>query len=413
MVVVVSTTPPLPDPPGSFNPFNTQGVLPSLGPFHGAGRRRTLDRSVAAQERRDEAAIIAEMLVQGGLHPDDVYLTPEEVGETMLALDGSDLRDWLGRPRRAWAGYPDHAHVLKTRVGREYALFATAHGITRVNQVVIRPPVSTCRLASFADWHSYQSCILSEMLRYARKSRAPTLAWDLISAEITNVGEGGWIVDGHFHLTTRGADDDAFRRVQEYFEARGWTFWFTPADADNLSRHPAALTQYMGKGLAEAVVNTNNRWQPDALAELRRQTRHLALVRATGQFRRWKAEVVSNGLTAVEDHDGKPMLAPRRVIGERLLRKLRQSTSFIALRLCVHDFGDGLFRRSIRVRGSGQVTLDDVGTVYDLTQVTYSKGNTAILESDPLPPSASPCSPPPDPGGRSPPPSQRDDDVPW
>ena len=251
------------------------------------------------------------------------------------------------------------------------------------------------------------------MLRYARKSRAPTLTWDLISAEITNVGENGWVVDGHFHLTSRGADDDAFRQVQEYFEARGWTFWFTPADADNLSRYPAALTQYMGKGLADSVVNTNNRWEPQALAELRRQTRHLALVRATGQFRRWKAEVAGNGLTAVEDQDGKPMLAPRRVIGERLLRKLRQSTSFIALRLCVHDFGDGLFRRAVRVRGTGLVTLAEVATVYDLSHVTSSKENTAIPKSDPLPPSAPPSLPPPDPGGPPPPPPQGDDDVPW
>lgn len=81
---------------------------------------------------------IAELLVEGGLAPDEVYLTPAEVADTMLALDGSDLREVLGRPRRSWAGFPDHAHVLKTRIGREYSLFADAHGIEAVTQVVRR-----------------------------------------------------------------------------------------------------------------------------------------------------------------------------------------------------------------------------------------------------------------------------------
>ncbi|MTJ81119.1 MAG: hypothetical protein F8N37_08880 [Telmatospirillum sp.] len=188
--------------------------LAPLGPFYGAGRKRTRDRSLAAQERREKAAVIAEMLVEGGLDPDEVYLAPAEVVDTVLAFDGSGLRDELGRPRRAWAGFADHAHVLKTCVGREYALFAEAHGIEAVTQVVIRPPCSTIALTELATWHGHVSEKLGEMLRYARRSRAPGFVWDLVSAEVQNVGQGGWRVDGHFHLTTRGADPEALGRVQ-------------------------------------------------------------------------------------------------------------------------------------------------------------------------------------------------------
>jgi len=347
--------------------------LATLGPFFGAGRRRTHDRSIAARQRREEAAALAEMLVEGGLEQDEVYLTPAVVADTMLALDGSELRDELGRPRRAWAGFPDHAHTLKTRAGREYALFAEARGIGAVTQVVIRPPNSIISLTSLATWHAHHSAILSEMLRYARRSRAPGFAWDLVSAEIRNAGRGGWVVDGHFHLTTRDADPAALGRVQEYFEARGWSFWFTPTDDDAAGEHPVALIQYQAKGLADALED-GEEWRPDALAELRRQTRCLALTRATGAFRRWKSEVRRAGLVAVEDKQGKPTLVPRRVLGKRFRRKLDESTSAIVLRLCIHDFGDGLFRRAIRVRGGAGTTLADVATAYDLDSLTYLKG---------------------------------------
>ena len=370
-------SPPSHHQPNTPSPVNILTLHPAIGPFHGAGRRRAADRSAASQERRDQAALIAEMLVEGGLDPGDVYLTPQEVEDSMLALDGSDLRDCLGRPRRAWAGYPDHAHILKTRGGREYALFAGAYGIDRVTQVVIRPPESTFDLSDLAARHARDSVALGEMLRYARKSRAPSFAWDVVSAEFENVGRGGWRVDCHFHLTTRGANTDALLRVQTYFEARGWTFWFTSEGDVNAGRHPAALVQYQGKGLADALLDSDVRWRPDALAELRRQTRSLALVRATGAFRRWKSDVARQGLTAVEDQNGTPTLAPRRVIGERL------------------------------------VTLTDVAAVYDLTHVTLPKVNTAILESDQPSPSPAPCSPRPEPSGQPPPSPQGYDDIPW
>ena len=399
-------------PPNSTNPVNNFTPQPSIGPFFGAGRRRSADRSAAARERREDAAEIAALLVEGGLAPDDVYLTAAEIGDTMLALDDSENRDWLGRPRRAWAGYPDHAHILKTKVGREYALFADANDIGQVIQVVIRPPESVYALTSLAARHAADSATLGEMLRYARNSRAPDFAWDVVSAEICNAGQGGWLVDGHFHLTTRGADSAALRAIQEYFEARGWAFWFTADDDEDAGRHPAALVQYQSKGLA-AAVNGGNGWCPDALAELRRQTFGLAMTRATGAFRVWKAEVARAGLAAVEDSNGKPTLAPRRIVGARLRRKLRESTSIVALRLCVHDFGDGLFRRSIRVRGAATITLADVAAVYDLDHITLSKVNTATPESNPSRPPPAEVPPPSDPPDGIHSPTAWRDDIPW
>lgn len=388
-------------------PFLRAIDLTPLGPFHGAGRKRTRNRSVAAQERRDKAAAIAEMLVDGGLHPDEVYLTPADIADTMLALDGSDLRDELGRPRRAWAGFPDHAHVLKTRVGREYSLFADAHGIDAVTQVVIRPPCSTIALTELATWHRHISGKLGEMLRYARRSRAPAFAWDLVSAEVQNVGQGGWLVDGHFHLTTRGADPASLGRIQEYFEARGWSFWFNDEAAEE---HPAALVQYQSKGLADALEDVEG-WRSDALAELLRQTRNLALTRATGAFRAWKGEVAHAGLTAAEDKHGRPMLAPKQVAGIRLRRRLAQSASACILKLCIHDFGDGLFRRAARVRGDAAATLADIAAAYDLDGLTVLKVSTATPELLTATPSANPSAAFGPPGSN--PTAWSGADIPW
>jgi len=365
--------------PRCQEPAHLLAALLPLGPFHGAGRQRSVERSTAAQKRRKEAAALAELLVMGGLGGNEVYLAPAEIADSVLALDDSDLRDVLGRPRRAWAGYPDHAHLLKTRIGREYALFAEEHGIDAVTQVVIRPPVSTFPLEDLAAWHAQTSEKLGDKLRYARKTRAQGFRWDVVSAEIQNAGSGGWTIDGHFHLTIRGADSAALERIQEYFETGGWSFWFTPDD--DAGDHPCALVQYIAKGLADALGDKRT-WRPDALAELRRQTRDLALTRATGDFRLWKAKVARAGLTAIEDDAGRPTLAPRRVVGERLRRKLSQSTSVVVLRLCVHDFGDGLLRRSIRVRGKVAATLADVAAAYNLSGLTtLSKRNTAIPKS--------------------------------
>lgn len=405
------TPPPARPQPNSPHLVNDFIAACSVGPFHGAGRRRGRDRSAAAQQRRTDAAAIAEMLVEGGLDPVEVYLTPDEIADTMLALDGSGLRDELGRPRRAWAGYPDHAHVLKTRAGREYALFAEEHDIDLVTQVVVRPPDAKISLSHLAAWHRHWSEVLGEMLRYVRRSRASELAWDVVSAEICNAGEGGWMVDGHFHVTVRNVDADALGRVQAYFEARGWTFWFTPENAEAAGEHPSALVQYQTKGLAAAVEDGEG-WRPDALAELRRQTRNLAMTRASGKFREWKARVARAGLAAVEDQDGRPMLAVRRIIGDRPRRKPRSSASVsvIALRLCVHDYGDGLLRRSVRVRGDASATLVDVRAVYDLDSLP--KEDAAIPETTPTTPRSS------DPSGASDPPSDGpptsgSDDIPW
>lgn len=395
--------------PSSTSPVNKFGIHPAIGPFHGAGRCRTLDRSIAARERRHDAATIAEMLFRGGLSADEVYRTPAEIKDSILAVDGSGLHDDLGRPRRAWAGFPDHAFTLKTKAGREYGLFAQTHGIDHVIQVVVRPPDSIIDLTDFAIRHSLDSKRLGGMLRHARKSRAPGFNWDIVSAEIKNVGNGGWTIDSHFHLTVRGVDADTLARIEKYFTACEWSFWFS-SDDDDEERHPAALAQYQAKGLANAIGDGTD-WFPEAMAELRRQTRNITMTRSTGAFRLWKSEIAKTALAVVEDRDGKPMMAQRRIVSERPRRLLQQSCSFIALRLCVHDFGDGLFRRAIRVRGGKRVSLAEVAAVYDLSYL--NEVNTAIPKftvptpSTILPSSAS--APP-----RADPPSANDwDKIPW
>ena len=75
-------------------------------------------------------------MVEGGLHPAEVYLTDAEIGDTMFAMDYSGLHDFLGRPRRAWWGFADHAHTQKVQIGREYGCFTAQHGMDAVIQVV-------------------------------------------------------------------------------------------------------------------------------------------------------------------------------------------------------------------------------------------------------------------------------------
>lgn len=341
---------------------------PYAGPFAKEGQARDPSKSKEAAERRKLGQDLALKLLKGGLVENEIYITENNKTRMMIALDGSSFRDNLGRARRQWSGYPDHAFAAKTAWGRDICLFADTHGIQDVVQVVVRSPWSVVGLEHLHDWHANESSRLSEMLRYCRKSRAPSLECLLIAVEVGNAGEGGWLLDAHFHLTVVGVTDEELAAVKTFFTKRGWTFWFEAKDDATVGRHPAALVQYSAKGLAHAIQD-GPEWSPDALAELRRQTRRLAMVRATGRFRQWKGEVAAAKLTVEENEDGSPELyeRPRR----RDFARRQPGTDMQAriLRFCVHDFGDGVLRRAALVDAPPDTTLSDLEHAYDLSRV--------------------------------------------
>lgn len=340
---------------------------PYAGPFAKEGRTRDPRKSKESAERRRLGQEVAQKLLKGGLTEQEVYITEKTKTRMMIALDGSSRRDNLGRARRQWSGYPDHAVAAKTAWGRDIALFADSKGINEVIQVVVRSPWSVVGLEHLHDWHAKESSRLSEMLRYCRKTRAPSLECLLIAGEVANFAEGGWLLDAHFHLTFAGVSDDELAIIRTYFEKRGWSFWFEAKDDSTAGRHPAALVQYSAKGLAHAIQN-GPEWSPDALAELRRQTRRLAMIRATGRFRQWKGEVAADKLTVDENEDGVLELyeRPRR----RDFARRQPGTDIQAriLRFCVHDFGDGVLRRAALVDAPPDTNLSDLKHAYDLSR---------------------------------------------
>lgn len=374
-------------------------------------------------KRRTEAATTADLLLLGGLRDDEIHLAAE--GDTMLDLATCGaLRTYLGRPRTGWQGFPDEAHRRKTQWGREYVAFCRQYDITKATQVVIRAPVSVVPLKDLRMVHARESARLGEKLRYGRKRISPKFACDIVSAEVTVLAPQGSEVDLHFHLAVRGTLEDCLE-MKRYFEAAGWAWWdsLSGGSAEN-ERYLGALAQYQSKGLADAIRRANSNgeaFSPVNLAELHRQTRRLAMTRATGAFRTWKGDLARDGLVVVEDDDGRISVRERRKL-HTLARgrdQLFTSTGARLLRLTLHDFGDGTMRPAIRVRGHENITFAEVAMTFDIigpieaARQALSKGNTAIPESliDYLPKRQEHCQPYliPD----TPYQPQVDDGVPW
>ena len=392
-------TPRRPEPSGSdrrnllpraVNKFGSG--FPNPLAFPGAGRRRDVGLSIAARDRRAEAGRTAELLLQGGLRDDEVHAAAD--GDTVLDLaTRGAMREFLGRQRRRWHGFADEAHALKARLGRDYAAFCGDHGITQAIQVVIRAPVSVILLADLRATHRRDSDSLSEKLRYGRRRIAPSLACDLISAEVLSVARHGADVDLHFHLAVRGNRADC-ERMRAYFQRTGWAWWDSlTGGSQETERYPGALVQYESKSLAETIRQANANgaaFSPENLAELLRQTRRVAMTRATGAFRKWKGQLAQDGLMVVEGEDGRIAIRERPRISAvaRLRERLFTTTGASLLRLTIYDFGDGMMRPAIRVRGREGITFAEIAETYEIADAVtaarralLSLGKTANPES--------------------------------
>ena len=362
----------------------------------------------AARQRRDDDQHLAALLAEGGLTEAELYAAPPGSEDQLVSRDG-EREESLGRALRRWSGFPSQAHRAKVARGLSYPLFAGVHGISAVRQVRVAAPVCSVPLAALRAAHADTSRRLTERLRYGLARHAPGVSIDLIAAHIHRDGEGYAYL--HFHLVARGGTPEEWDALERYWvgESRptGWDWWFAEDD-DRLGRHPAALVQYAAAGLAEEI---DAEWTPAELAELWRQTRGVALVRAVGEYRRWLGALDADGMT-VRRHPqyGVAEIVPRRpaVRLQRHKDKLFTSAGFGILRVVWHDYGDGVLRESWHVRGRPGVTAADVRAVYAVADVT-STGTTAIPESLSAAPGEPPQSPPPTPpppprGGASPPP---------
>ena len=312
-----------------------------------------------------------------------------------LATRGA-MRDFLGRQRRRWHGFADEAHALKARWGRDYTAFCGDQGTTQALQVVIRAPVSVIPLADLRATHSRDSDSLGEKLRYGRRSIAPSLACDLISAEVLSIARHGADVDLHFHLAVRGNRADC-ERMRAYFQRTGWAWWDSlTGGSKETERFPGALAQYQSKSLADTIRRANatgSAFSPENLAELLRQTRRVAMTRSIGAFRKWKGQLAQDGLVVVEGEDGRIAIRERPRISAvaRLRERLFTTTGASLLRLTIHDFGDGMMRPAIRVRGREDITFAEIAATYEIgdavtaaRRALFYLGNTAIPDSSPM-----------------------------
>ena len=390
-------TPRRPEPTGFDRRTNLPQTVNNFGygahnplAFSGAGRRRDPTLSVAARDRRAEAERTADLLLAGGLRDDEVHAAVD--GDTVLDLATCGaLRDYLGRQRRRWHGFADEAHALKAKWGREYAAFCEQEGITRAIQVVIRPPVSVIPLPNLRATHARDSASLGDRLRYGRQTVAPALACDLISAEVLAMSQHGAEVDLHFHLAVRGSLGEC-ELMRDYFQRSGWSWWDSlTGGSQEAERYPGALAQYESKSLAEAIRHAyagGATFSPENLAELHRQTRRVAMTRATGAFRNWKGQLARDGRVVVEDHTGRLTVRDRRRVTTlaRLRERLFTTTGASLLRLTLHDFGDGVMRPAMRVRGQEGITFAEIAATFDVADaVAAARHALLVLENTAIP----------------------------
>lgn len=367
--------------------------------------------SEAARQRRDDDQRLAALLLEGGIAAHELFVLPDAPDdEDQLVSDDGDYTEALGRPLRRWPGFASQAFRAKTRRGLFYTAFAAEHGIETVRQICVAAPVCSLPLNALRRAHEVDSARLRERLRYGIARYAPNLAVDLIAAEIVRDGTGAVYL--HFHLVIRGGSAEELEALRRYWVGEGpgrlpsgWAWWDAEGDDERLERHPAALVQYAAAGLAEAL---DDEWTPAELAELFRQTRGLAMVRAVGPFRRWLGKLDVAGETVQRGKYGVAEIVPKtppRNGARRLKEKLFSSAGFIFLRRVEHDFGDGVRRSAWLVRGRPGVTAADIKATY----MAY----TAIPETPAKPPTSHPMKPADPPSRRPRPTPSTDDEIPW
>lgn len=157
---------------------------------------------------------------------------------------------------------------------------------------------------------------------------------------------------------------------------------------------PGALAQYQSKSLAETIRQADAEgaaFSPENLAELHRQTRRVAMTRATGGFRVWKGELARDRRVVVEDDTGRLTVRDRRPVSllGRLRERLFTTTGASLLRLTLHDFGDGVMRPVMRVRGREDISFAEIAATYAVTDaVAAARHALLLLENTAIPESS-------------------------
>ncbi|MHA7061880.1 hypothetical protein [Azospirillum argentinense] len=339
-----------------------------------------------ARRRREDDQRLAALLVAGGVPEDEVYAALPGSEDQYVSRDGEWVEP-LGRPLRKHQMFSGQSRRTKIKHGLFYTAFAAEHGIDTVRQIRVAAPVCSVPLDALRRAHADNSRRLTERLRYGIERYAPGICIDLIAAHIKRDGDG--MVYLHFHINARGGTDEEWAELEAYWiggtgrPETGW-LWWAAGDSDRLDRRPAALVQYVAAGLAEELGDD---WTPEELAELWRQTRGVALVRAVGEYRAWLGRLEAEGMT-VRRHPvhGAAEKVPRRPVVriQRLREALFSSAGFRVMRAFWHDFGDGVRRATWHVRGRQDVTAVDIRAVY-ADSFAFTEG-APIPESPPVAP---------------------------
>lgn len=339
-----------------------------------------------ARQRREDDQRLAAMVVQGGIPEGEVYAARLGSEDQYVSRDG-EWSESIGRALRRHQMFPSQSRRAKVRHGLYYTVFAGEQGITAVRQIRVAAPVCSLPLDALRRVHGDTSRRMVERLRYGIRRYAPGISVDLIAAHIQRDSDGRVYL--HYHFVARGGTDEEWADLEAYWiggtgrPETGW-LWWAAGDSGRLDRHPAALVQYAAGGLAEEL---DEDWTPEELAELWRQTRGVALVRATGEYRAWLGRLEADGMTVKRHPDhGAAQKVPRRpaVRVRRLREALFTSTGFRVVRLCRHDFGDGMRRETWHVRGRPDVTAEEIRAVY--VDPCSSTEGTPIPESPPVAP---------------------------
>lgn len=342
------------------------------------------DYETSPRQLRVDDQRLAALLIEGGLTHADVHAVPPDSDDQYVSDDG-EWTESLGCALRRHQMFPTQAHAAKTRHGLRYIVYAGKHGIDTVRQIRVAAPVCSVPLTELRRAHADTSRRVTDRLRYGIRRHAPGVAVDLVATHIKRDGPNSVYL--HFHIVARGGTPADWAALERYWvgvwdRPTGWLWWHTEDDDERLDRHPAALVQYVAAGLAEEL---DEDWTPEELAELWRQTRGVALIRAVGEYRRWLGKLDADGKTIRRNKYGVAEIVPRNPVVrvKRLREHLFTSCGFSVLRRIVHDFGDGVLRTAWHVRGRPGVTAADVRAVY--TDADAYTGTTANPESSSSP----------------------------
>jgi hypothetical protein len=252
-----------------------------------------------ARRRRDQKT--AQKLVAGGIDEDQVYKRQELV-VCYLTPRERPVKSH-GRLLRNWNGFDSVRDAKRAKIAADYREFCRETRIKTVTQLVLRRAENLDQETSPRVKHARESAELTRTLGYARK-KFPALRVDLISAELGPQAVRMGRFDWHFHILIRLQPYDSvlnsdrslarqsiLEELKAYLIKAGWIY---PEAQGRRSPPPCGAAQafYIAKGLPHVLKELQSlpsRDRAQKFAKLFRETRGLAMLRTSGEFREWRS----------------------------------------------------------------------------------------------------------------------------